>query len=221
MNPFNLPSSTFVGRVVPKNSFDDFITRSQKKMFTDRVSKIIWLQKISKDTVNLSEGEIKEIQVFEVQLKDKASITPLLEVIQRAIPYAVVNIVTYSQEYFISTAAKHSSPLNPDRSVVDWMFTTDWSPLSSFRYSFPLAVSLEYSMANLLVQLTNRPLMGDLNISSIARNESQISALKREIESLISNIQKESQYKKKVEMNLVLLKKKSELESFIISLESQ
>ena len=84
---FNLPNSTIVNRVIPKNSFEDYTTSKQKRSFTELVEKIRWLNKLSRETINLSGKEITEIQIFEVTLKKKDDITGVLNVIDRSIPY--------------------------------------------------------------------------------------------------------------------------------------
>ena len=109
MTYFELPKSTIVNRFIPKNAFDDFTNSSQKKKFTDTIDKITWLNKLSKDTINLDGNDVKEIQIFEIKLKTKEKIQPLLNVIDKAIPYHIVFIVTFGEETYLSTSKKHNN----------------------------------------------------------------------------------------------------------------
>jgi hypothetical protein len=70
MSLFDLPLSSKVDRVVPKNSFDDFASNKVKKLFTNQIQKILWKNKLSVETINLRGKEIDEIQIFDIELKD-------------------------------------------------------------------------------------------------------------------------------------------------------
>ena len=126
MDFFNLPSRTKVGRVVPKNAFDEYTNTKQKKLFIDCIQRITWTHKLSADTLNLDTKDIQEIQVFKVELKQKSDILKILEIINKSIPYHIVFWVEHNQEAYISTASKHPHPTNEDIAVIDWTFTSDW-----------------------------------------------------------------------------------------------
>ena len=89
---FNLPKSTVVNRVIPKNAFDEFTNTKQKKAFTEKIERIRWLNKLSAETINLSGSDVKEIQVFQIELKQKDSIPELLKIIDKSIPYRILFI---------------------------------------------------------------------------------------------------------------------------------
>ena len=123
MDFFNLPLSTKVGRVVPKNAFDEYTNTKQKKLFIDCIQRITWTHKLSADTVNLDAKDIQEIQVFKIELKQKSDILKIAEIINKSIPYHIVFWVEYNREAYISTASKHPHPTNDDVAVIDWTFT--------------------------------------------------------------------------------------------------
>lgn len=143
MDFFDLPSKAKVGRVVPKNAFDEYTNTKQKKLFTDYIQRITWTHKLSADTVNLDAKEIQEIQVFKIELKQKSDIHKILEIINRSIPYHIVFWVEYDQEAYISTASKHPHPTNDDISVIDWTFTSDWFTKKEKIFSFNLKGGLD------------------------------------------------------------------------------
>ena len=62
MDFFNLPARAKVGRVVPKNAFDEYTNTKQKKLFTDCILRITWTHKLSADMLNLDTKDIQEIQ---------------------------------------------------------------------------------------------------------------------------------------------------------------
>src|SRR5690554_2316255 len=110
MDFFNLPTRSKVGRVVPKNSFDEYTNTKQKKLFTDAIQRITWTHKLSSDTINLDAKDIEEIQIFKVELKEQLDILKILDIINKAIPYHIVFWVGFKDVAYISTSAKHPHP---------------------------------------------------------------------------------------------------------------
>ena len=123
---FDLPEATVVNRVIPKNSFEKYATASQRRQFTEYVQKIIWQNKLSTETTNLQGADIKEVQVFLIELKQKQKIDGILSVIDRAIPYPIIFSIKYDSTFYCSVSQKHAHPLNEDSAIIDWTFKTEW-----------------------------------------------------------------------------------------------
>jgi hypothetical protein len=215
MNPFGLPSSSVVERNIPKNAFDSYASAAQRRVFTEKVAKITWQNKLSTSTINLPSKEVMEIQFIEVQLKEKCRISSVLEVMEKAMPYAVIFWVTFGEEAYLSTAQKHLNPLNEDNAVIDWTFSSDWFKRGDCPYTLPLNQSLDAVHLRLCAQLADRPLSSKLTFSQLVEEQSRISALEREIKHLKSAIRKEIQFNRKVELNVQLQQKESELEQVL------
>ena len=204
MDFFNLPSRTKVGRVVPKNAFDEYTNTKQKKQFTDGIQRITWTHKLSSETVNLEAKDIKEIQVFKVELKEQTDILKILEIINKAIPYHIVFWVEFKEQAYISTAAKHPHPTNEDISVVDWTFASDWFNMAITPFQFNLKGSLDTVFKDLCVQLTGKPDLSKKSMDSILQNQQEIDQLKKEVAKLKSAISRSKQFNEKVDLNLKL-----------------
>lgn len=213
MDFFNLPLRTKVGRVVPKNAFDEYTNTKQKKLFTDCIQRISWTHKLSTDTVNLDAKDIQEIQVFRVELKQKSDILKILEIINKSIPYHIVFWVEHNQEAYISTASKHPHPTNEDVSVIDWTFTSDWFNKENNSYAFNLKGSLDAVFKDLCVQLTGKPALGKQSLAAILKNQQEIDRLKKEVSKLKSAISKSKQFNEKVDLNLKLKNAEMELKN--------
>ncbi len=211
MGFFDLPVSTKVGRVVPKNAFDDYTNTKQKKLFTDCILRITWTHKLSAETVNLDCNEIQEIQLFKVELKQKSDISKILEIINKSIPYHIVFWVEHDQMAFISAASKHSHPVNDDMSVIDWVFTSDWFNKDENSFFFSLRESLDAVFKDLCVQLAGRPSLGKRSMNDILKNQQEVARLKKEIKNLESAISKCKQFNEKVDLNLRLKIAENEL----------
>ena len=139
----NLPKSCEVMRVVPKNAFHKYASNKEKQGFTQLIKKITWQYKLSADTINLQGKDIKEIQVFEIELKTKEPIQDILKVIDKAIPYSIIFAVRYNEEIYFSAAQKHPHLTQPEVSVIDWIFESDWQSRFEHSYQLDLRVSLD------------------------------------------------------------------------------
>lgn len=214
MEYFSLPETTMVRRIIPKNTFDSYTNSQQKKFFSDKITRITWIQKISKDTINLPSNEISEIQVFKIELKLKEDITAILAIIDKAIPYHIVFIVEYGDEIYLSTSKKHPNPANENTSVIDWTFRSEWFLRTDRKYRLNLKQNIDAVFKDICLQLLGRDDLANQSINSIIHSQQQIDTLQREINKLKSSIKNTKQFNRKVELNLLLKTKESELASY-------
>lgn len=211
---FNLPASTKVDRVIPKNAFDKYVDSKAKKLFVENVEKIKWLNKISFDTVNLSGKEVKEIQIFEITLRKFDPIPELVKIIDKAIPYPILFILTFEDQYQLSISVKHPNPINEDNAVIDWTFKTEWLPVGKEVCQFHLKQNIDFVFKDICRQLSNKPKADrELSLNEIVAKDQKILDLKNRIKRLESAIAKTKQFNKKVERNMELQKLVHELHS--------
>ncbi|MBL7869734.1 MAG: DUF4391 domain-containing protein [Flavobacterium lindanitolerans] len=200
---FNLPKSTLVQKVVPKNAFDAYTNSRQKKAFTEKIQRITWLNKISFETVNLREAEIKEIQIFKIELKEKTEIKDILNIIEKAIPYHIIFSVDFDQEFYISTSVKHLHPNDEDSAVIDYTFKSGWLNIADNPYKIELKNNLDWVFQNFCEQLKTVT-TNESNIQALVQAQKQHDSLHREIEKLKSEIARCKQFNIKVELNMKL-----------------
>ncbi len=210
---FNLPATTDVYRVIPKSAFTAYINTKQKKMLSTLVAKITWQHKLSPETTNLNAFEIKEIQIFKIELKSKQEIQPILEIIDKAIPYHIIFIIAFEEQVYLSTSAKHSHPLNENNAVVDWTFKTAWFAKSENKYPLLLRKNLDATYRDFCNQLSIRPERKEKSLYKLIQYNKQIDALQKEIAKLKFAIAKCVQFNKKVELNLQLKKMEKQLKT--------
>lgn len=201
---FNLPESTKINKVLPKNSFHKYASACQKKALTDKVEKIIWEHKLARETINLEGGEIEEIQIFNIQLKDKDSVEDILKLIDRSIPYHIIHVLSFNQWHRISISKKHIHPTNEDLAVIDWTFTTEWTKGEVPELNFTLKKSLDYIVVDICFQISGKEKNSEQSIETLIEKEQQLKYLNTQIEKLQSEITKCKQFNKKVELNLNL-----------------
>ena len=204
MDYFSLPTNTIVQRVVPKNSFDSYTNSKQKEAFTKDIAKIIWSNKLSVETINLAGKDISEIQIFRIELKEKKDITALLNVIDKAIPYHIIFIIEFEGSVYVSTSSKHASPLNDDKSVIDWTFKSEWHSKREKPYTLELKRDLDFIFYDFCQQLSLKSNSKNKTINDLVQYNVQISELTKEIEQTRRNTSSCKQFNKKVELNLKL-----------------
>ncbi len=214
MNIFNLPKSTEFGRVIPKKAFDVYTNTKQKKAFANVIKRISWTHKLSTKTTNLISKEVKEIQVFYIELKSQSEIKNLIEIIQKAIQYHVILVVQFENEIYFSTSAKHEHISKLNEQVIDCTFKSNGIPQSNNKVELKLSESLDWTFINFCNQLTgrNKP---DPTYSEFVVKEVAIKNLEQKIKSLESKLNRESQFNKRVALNMDLTDLKKELNNII------
>ncbi len=213
----NIPHTAKVQRVIPKNAFDAYTTSKQRKLFTDLVARITWTHKLAPETINLEAKEIKELQVFRVELKVQEEIQTLLDVMDRAIPYHIVFIVVHKNAMYISTSSKHPHPVNNDNSVVDYTFRTDWFNSKERNYIFNLSRSIDAIYHDFCLQLSGSWALAHKSIDALVEYSKQVDYLHKEIEKLKSSISSSKQFNHKVEINIRLKDLEKQLKSVIVT----
>jgi hypothetical protein len=215
MELFKLPHTAKVNRVIPKNAFDSYTTAKQKKQFTYLIARITWTHKLSKDTVNLEGKDIKEIQVFRIELKVKEEIQTVLDIIDKSIPYNIVFVIEFGGSIYISTSTKHPHPINEDNAVIDWTFKTGWFLPSENKYTLQLKNSIDAVYHDFCIQISGKPSMATKPLQDLIAYRKKVDALEKEIAKLKSGMASSKQFNNKVELNLKLKATEDELQSLL------
>lgn len=98
----DIPKKCYVNKFLPKKIFyeKNAISPSVKEEFTNQVDRITWLYKISPDTIGISKtNNVEEIEVFQLDLKEKLIPKNVIKVITKGIPYKIVFLLKYNEEY--------------------------------------------------------------------------------------------------------------------------
>jgi len=204
MDIFGLPYNTIVQKFVAKNHFDSVTNTKQKAMFTNDIAKITWSNTLSTETTNLPHKEIEEIQIFSIELKEQKEIKNILEIIDKAIPYHIIFVVSFEDKVYLSSSAKHPSPINNNKSVIDWTYTSSWFNKAGNKYTIVLKKDIDTVFFEFCQQLSTKSNKSIKNISDLSAYNSKIHLLEKEIEQLKENIASCKQFNKRVELNLKL-----------------
>ncbi len=204
MSLFNLPVQTIKNKGIPKNAFYGYTNTKQKQLFVDVVDKIKWGYNLSTATINLEGDEVQEIQIFEINLKKKYKIETVLSVIEKAIPYHIIFIVSFEDEIMLYTSQKHNSPTNENNTIVDWVFKTNWFLKEDDKYSLNLKGNLDLVYKDFCFQISDRLSESTTDLKSLIEKEQKLKELNNKISKLESQIKSCKQFNKKLELNVKL-----------------
>lgn len=183
-----LPSSCIVDKFIPKKTFYEkvSISNSIKEEFIEKLSKIYWRYKLSEDTINISKTEnVEEIEVFELELKEKYNSKNLIKIITKDIPYRILFYITYNNEF--QYAIRYE----------DEIYFTEWNIEERFDFS---AFNLEILYENIVKIITNIDASNN-NLDEEIKRQNEIYKLEEDIRRLESKIRNEKQFNIKVQYN--------------------
>ncbi|MBF8984656.1 DUF4391 domain-containing protein [Lutibacter sp. B2] len=211
-----LPESTVVNRTIPKSKFYDktSINSKVKDLFVKEISNITWKNKISKDTINLEPTEaVKEIEVFEINLKENRFSKDILKHIDKFIPYNILYVLRFDHKAKLSIAYKEANKNDDSKMVIDSYYESEWVDESDFEFQFDLSHDLKYVYDELIKSfIKTTEVDTTTDIKEVIKQEKEMESLNKEIEKLQKQVKKEKQFNRKVELNKILNEKKYKLE---------
>lgn len=125
----NLPSSTFVGKVVPKEKFYSkcAVNTATKNLFVKYVEQIVWQNKLTAQTMAAEKGLlVNEIDVFEVRMKSFECPRKLFEFIDQNLHHHNIFVLTYDDKAKLFVNFKEKEK---DESFLEF-FETPWKPIA-------------------------------------------------------------------------------------------
>ena len=134
---FDLPKSCVVNKFIPKNIFYKKVTMatSVKKEFINLIEKITWLYKIAPDTLGVNKTDnIEELEIFEIQLKQKQLPKNVIKVITKSISYPILFVIKYNNDFCYSAKVEKN-------------YYSDWNENITFDFNYcnTCATTIQYS----------------------------------------------------------------------------
>lgn len=196
-----LPRSTQVNRRVAKEKLYQNATLAPqtREMIKDQIDSVFWRNKLADSTMAISAGEtVAEIQIFEIQLRQRELDKRVLPAIAKAIPYKILFILVFGDEAQVWIEAS------------GMFYNTDWQPLGGFMLKFD-GLNLDAVYENLARQISGGRLGTDGDIEEAVDRDKQRQRLERDIVTLEKKLLREKQFNKQVELNGELKRLKNEL----------
>ncbi len=194
-----LSKECLVNKFIPKKTFYERVNISNtiKQEFVEKLSKIYWKYKISEDTINISKtDEIEEIEIFELELKEKYNSKNLIAIITKNIPYPILFWIKYKNEFQYAIRYKED------------IFFSDWNKELDFKFT---ALNIKLIYENIVKGITNVE-NDTVELDKEIQRQNEIKRLNNEIKKLESKIRSEKQFNIKVQYNeqIIILKKEIE-----------
>ena len=201
---FVYPDTAKFGRVLPKNKIYEHGRPSTavKNMFVRQVEQIVWQYKLSSETVNVRPSRaVTEIQLFRITLKNGELKKDVLRCIDRAIPYPILFELCFNEKIQVVGAYKRPSEADSAKWVVGDYFETSWLSDDIPRTPLPVVLNLEALYAGLLRPLMPYPARAGERLKTYVERMEKILARQREMEKVTTQLKKEKQFNRKVEIN--------------------
>jgi len=203
-----LPESAKVNKFIPKTQFYNrvFITKKLKDDFINKVQKIVWKYKLAEDTINIKKTEkVEEIQIFDIELKEKTTLKNILQIIDKVIPYPILFIINFQDEKQYAVSLKESNTING-------YYFSEWNEEIDFDFT---GASLEKVYQKIIKKFIKGIKEEKKDFNDIIEEDNKVKNLKSDIQILGNKLAKEKQFNRKVEINKELLKQKQKLEDII------
>ena len=231
----NFPKECKVDRVIPKKDFYEAgFKTSDKNIFTNNVKQIKWLYYLKEDNIQIppytdEEKDYTELEVLTLTLKKDNKIERICELIHRFIPYPILLIITYHEKTMLSVAHKRNSKNEEDAVTLTDMRYTDWiEDETPTEFALKLIDNLKFEnldkqnmytlysdIVNKIIQYNGSRYAGEelsIPVEKIKEINNQIISLNKKIEIIKYEIKKETQFNKKLEMNMKIKDMKNEIE---------
>ncbi len=199
-----LPRSALVNKFVAKTNFYKRVKLSIRlqNAFINKIQKITWKYKLAEDTIGISKTDsVPEIQVFEIELKEQIIPQSVLKVIDKAIPYPILYIFIYNENFAFGITLKEKTSANN-------YYFSEWNEPLSFDFT---GIDLEKVYQKLIRAFIRNEAFRQYNFEDVIDLDSRIKELEKEIATLQKKIRKQKQFNRKVELNKILLEKKQQL----------
>ena len=223
----NLPLAARIDRVVAKKQFYDNgdLSSADKKLF-DHVEKIHWRYALKTETTFIQtftdeERDYPEIEVMEVLLREEKQINRLAEVMLRSIPYPMLIFFQSGEKIQLYLGKLRQNQADSSRMTLmatehtDWLMANDafWATLSLKKMPTVNFCALYEAWFD-TVSRSHLASMGiaapELSGEAARETVERLKTIQREMASLRSQMKKESQFNRKMELNTKLQKLKRE-----------
>ena len=220
-NLLKYPQSTIVNRVVPKAMFYKFMDVSprMKTRFVNDVVNITWLYKLSAASLHVADSDdMKEIEVFAVNLKQPDCPTDLFAFIDTNMPHHIVFILIHEDDAMLLVNYKEWANDAQTRFRITQAFFSPWKPLSEISLKVE-GQSLPRVYDNFVAQVSGIGEHKAGTMAEIVALKKQIAADESALLTLEKKMRREPQLDVQMRMNKLVKAKRQELEKRKLELE--
>jgi hypothetical protein len=187
-----------------------------RAIYDDQVERVEWAFKLFDRSVNLPPADgVREIEVIVVKLRGDRLDDRVLGHIDKALPHPTIFEVTRmgpgSNELQMAAAYKRRSDADYSQVVTSEHWRGDWVPADAQRAPLPQAVSLDGLYAGLLRSIWPYPQRKGETLREQAERLSAATAQAKVLRRIETQVRREANFAKKVELNRELRSTKEKL----------
>ncbi|WP_425538081.1 DUF4391 domain-containing protein [Microaceticoccus formicicus] len=223
-NFLKIPDSCFIDNTIYKKLFYENadLSTSDKSLFTDTISKITWINCLKPETINIPayKDEVRdypEIEVIEVLVHKDYKLKRIAEIIMRTIPYPMLLIFKLEDKRKLYVAHQRINQSDSSKNTIEEFIATDWLESDSALFAkldikqmrFTNFYTLYSDIIDTISIYNLSAIMPtDDNITGAEARElsAQIENIEQEITSLRTRLKKESQFNRRMELNIEIKK---------------
>lgn len=199
-----LPKKSEVNKFIPKSKFftKTTVNTKTKQLFADSVQRIIWRYKLSKETINiLGTKEVEEIQIFEIELKEKDIPKNILSIIDKTIPYPILYTFTYKNFSCFGITVRDTD--NPK------YYFSDWNEKVPFDFNGNNLEQVYHKMVRVFIKSKNK---NNTDFKTLVGLDIKREKIEKEVLILEKKLKNEKQFKRQIEINKELKLKIKEID---------
>lgn len=225
----SIPEKCLLNKPLFKKLFQEHadLDITDKKALKDDIDKIRWVYTLKPSTLNIEPyrddvREYDEIAIIQIDLSSAARAQRIAAFVNKAIPYPVMLVFSFADTVAISVADKRINQADKSKWVIEDAWTTAWfnpdapneaqqkfmKDMTIKSLSFVNFYAFYTDIKNRVIALNSATRSGSYQIVSAEktndRRESltKITELEREITELRSALKRETQFNKKLELNV-------------------
>ncbi len=239
-----LPKTCALGNVIFKKTFTEQgnLSKAEKQLLGEQIDKVIWHYSIKPSSINIDaykddQREYPEIEVIEVKVTSKDKVKKVVEMIMTTIPYPMILEVTCQDESLLALGDNVINHNDVSKNVLKEIVMTSWINISrlnnkeqtfldaihishlSSRNLYKLYQDLTGHLVRFNASLLTKEYIEEVNVDIVKEQYDAIEALEKQIEGLKSKIKKESQFNKRLELNVQIKKLEQQKEKMIEGLQ--
>lgn len=225
---FNISRSCEVGNTIFKRLFyeNTDLPQADKKLFTDTINKITWLYCLKPETINIRpyKDDIRdypEIEIIEVEISNDIKLRRITEIIMRTIPYPMLLIFKLEDKIQFYVAHQRIHQNDSSKNTIEEFIATDWlnNDSSLFEkldvkqmrftnfYALYSDIVDAISIYNVSRIIPSLPILTGEEARQLLTS---IETIEQEITSLKVKLKKETQFNRKMEINIAIKKLEKE-----------
>ena len=222
----NIPARCELGSTVFKKFFYENakLNKSDRELFIRSIDKIKWEYCLKNETLNIKPfkddiREYSEVEILKIELKIPNKTKRIAEIVMRAIPYPMVLIFQYNNEIQLFTGHQRLNLSDSNKNTLEELIFTDWINLDDLdeadeklfeslnikNLSFINFYTFYKDIVDTLIKYNASKLIGEPvneDADEVKSVYEDLTLIDDEIESIKSKIKKETQFNRRLEMNM-------------------